>query len=47
MAVAETEKIWNVKDFASKISENKFNSCERMDQFINLVDNSSLKINVI
>lgn len=44
---AETEKVWNLRDIASKISQNKSNSCERMEQFTNMVDDSSLKINVI
>lgn len=43
----ETEKIPNLRHFESKMFKNKLNSYERMDQLINVIDDSSLKITVI
>lgn len=47
VAAEEIERKQNLVDFASKIFKNKLHSCERLDQLINMVYDSSLKLSVI
>lgn len=47
VTAVKTKRYKNSRHFASKMFKNKLDSCETMDQLINMVDDPSLKINVI